>query len=110
MSKYEFEKLLKVSLNHRIVIGDEILLSIESSIDLEDYHCVVFQSSKVVHSSTNHGLWSPQSEISFMTTFDMLPSINVLVYYFHETDGIISDELTIGLEDGNETDSGNVYD
>lgn len=43
-----------------------------------------------------------------MTTFDMLPAINVLVYYFHETGAIISDELTIGLEDGTETVSGNV--
>lgn len=57
------------------------------------------QGSKVVFSNTYDGIFDTQYEFSFLSTDEMKPAVNVVVYYVLESNQIIHDELKIDFDD-----------
>lgn len=83
----------------RPTVKENIDLKFLSTTELDGLHCVIFQSSNIVHNSTIDAMYYNEVEYSFETTSDMFPSINVFIYYATETGEIVSDELFIEIND-----------
>lgn len=88
--------------SYRPSIQDEIVLKIESTIELESLYCVVMQDSKVVHKEIVEVYFNKEYELKLLSTEDMKPSVNVVVFYT-ERGQIIHDELTINFVERDES-------
>lgn len=76
-------------------IGDEITIEAGTTVAISELKVLVFGFGKVLHTSSVGVFFQTSSSISFETTDEMFPFVDVLVYYVSDSGAIISDDLRV---------------
>lgn len=68
---------------------------------MEEFHWVLIRGLVFIHDETQP-IFDSEADILFALTEEMKPSVNLIVYFVHESGEIIHDELKIEFEESDQ--------
>lgn len=87
------------TINCRPSIDDEILVNVELTDEIIEFHWAVHKGSNIMLYERFQVLYDQEAEVSFKATADLMPVIRFIAYYVHSSGEIVHSEIEIMLVD-----------
>lgn len=89
---------MTVSIYFRLRVGDNLKVRVESTQTVDAIYAVVTGQMRMHHKPIHRPSKGTNFDFEQKVTRDMVPSLNIIVYYLHEDKEIVYDRLTVGVE------------